>query len=165
MPLILADDPPDRPTWIAETIRLLASGTAGGRASLLRRLGRASEAELSAGTVDDWGLGQIATHLLVVERAVALIVLRLARGEGAGATGQPRPGPGEATRESLEALAVKAEQAIARLQREFPAVPDTRATATHPYYGELNCFGWLLLLPNHYRAHLAAHAAGEPSAL
>ncbi|MSQ37650.1 MAG: hypothetical protein EXR61_04980 [Chloroflexi bacterium] len=165
MPLTLADDPPDRLAWIAETIRLLASGTAEGRASLLRRLGRATEAELLAGTVDDWGLGQIATHLLVVERAVALIALRLARGEGAGATGQPRPGPGEATRESVRALADKAEQAILRLGREFPTAPDTRATATHPYYGELNCFGWLLLLPNHYRAHLAALDAGELSVL
>jgi hypothetical protein len=37
--------------------------------------------------------------------------------------------------------------------------------ARHPYYGELNCFGWLLMLPNHYKAHLAALGAGRPSAL
>lgn len=165
MPLTLVDDPPDRPAWIAETIRLLAAVTEEGRQSLLRRVADATEAELAAGTPGDWGLGQIATHLLVVERAVALIGLRLAQGESAGATGQPRPAPGEATRETILALAGKTDLAIARLRREFPASPDARATALHPYYGELNCFGWLLLLPNHYRAHLAARDAGTASAL
>jgi len=48
---------------------------------------------------------------------------------------------------------------------EFPAEPDTKATARHPYYGDLNCFGWLLMLPEHYRAHLEALDRGRPSAL
>ena len=165
MPLTLVDDPLDRPAWIAETIRLLADDTDRGRRRLLRRVEAATDAELAAGSADDWGLGQIATHLLVVERAVALIGLRLARGEAAGPTGQPRPAPGEATRASLAALAAKAEAGIRRLVDQFPAAPDNRTTAGHPYYGELNCFGWLLLLPNHYRAHLTALERGEPSAL
>ena len=165
MPLLLADDPPDRPAWIAETIRLLAAVTDECRVALLGRVAAAEPAELAAGTDADWGLGQVATHLLVVERAVALIGLRLARGEAAGPTGQARPAPGEASRASLEVLAAKAESALVRLRREFPASPDMSATARHPYYGALNCFGWLLLLPNHYRAHLAALDTGRPSAL
>jgi hypothetical protein len=37
--------------------------------------------------------------------------------------------------------------------------------ARHPFYGDMNCFGWLLTLPNHYYAHLTAHDRGVPSAL
>lgn len=159
------DDPLDRPAWIAETIRLLADGADLGRRGLLRRVEAATDAELAAGSADDWGLGQVASHLLVVERGVALVALRLARGEAVGPTGQPRPAPGEATREALAALAGKAETAVDRLRREFPAAPDNRTTAGHPYYGALNCFGWLLLLPNHYRAHVVALERGVPSAL
>ena len=39
---------------------------------------RTSDADLARGSDDDWGLGQVATHLLIVERGVALIGLRLA---------------------------------------------------------------------------------------
>src|SRR5438445_694108 len=43
--------------------------------------------------------------------------------------------------------------------------PDAARTARHPYFGDLNCFGWLLMLPIHYKGHLAALRAGRPSAL
>ncbi len=39
------------------------------------------------------------------------------------------------------------------------------ATARYPCYGELNCFGWLLMLSNHYIAHLGALAVEEKTAL
>jgi len=165
MSLIVVDDPSDRPAWVRETIALLTAWSDRERASLLRLVAQADDAAIAAGTDDVWGLGQIAVHLLLVERGVAGIGLRLARGEGAGATGQPRPGASAATRAGIAALAEKAGAATERLRTAFPSEPDTAATARHPFYGDLNCFGWLLTLPNHYGAHIQAHRAGRTSAL
>jgi hypothetical protein len=163
--LRVVDDPPDRPEWLRETIRLLTSGTAAERARLLSRVAQASDADLAKGSDDDWGLGQVATHLLIVERGVSTIGLRLASGAQPGPTGQPRPAASAVTRAGIESLAGKAVATAARLIEDFPAEPDARATARHPYYGDLNCFGWLLMLPEHYRAHLEALDRGRPSAL
>jgi hypothetical protein len=163
--LRVVDDPPDRPAWLRETINLLVTGTTAERGRLLARVAGASDADLARGSDDDWGLGQVATHLLIVERGVAMIGLRLAKGEPPGPTGQPRPAASAVTRAGIESLAGKAIGTAARLVAEFPAEPDARATARHPYYGDLNCFGWLLMLPEHYRAHLEALDRGRPSAL
>lgn len=156
MTLLVVDDPPDRPDWLRETIRLLVTGTAAERDRLLVRVAGATDGDLVKGSDDDWGLGQVATHLLIVERGVALIGLRLAQGAQPGPTGQPRPAASAVTRAGIERLAGKAVATAARLVAEFPAEPDAKATAPHPYYGDLNCFGWLLMLPEHYRAHLEA---------
>jgi len=163
--LVLSDEPPDRPAWVSETVRLLVEATDAWRRQLLERVSRASDADLGAGTADDWGLGQIAVHLLLIERGVASIALRLARGEPPGATGQPRPAASAVTRDGIERLAAKASQAIGALATQFPSAPDMSATARHPYYGDLNAFGWLLTLDNHYHAHLAAIQRGTRSAL
>ena len=165
MTLRVVDDPPDRREWLRETIRLLVGGTTVERDRLLARVARASDADLAKGSDDEWGLGQVATHLLIVERGVALIGLRLGMGVAPGPTGQPRPAASAVTRAGIESLAGKAVATAARLVAEFPAEPDAKATARHPYYGDLNCFGWLLMLPEHYRAHLEALDRGRPSAL
>src|SRR5436190_22865834 len=88
--LRVVDDPPDRPEWLRETIRVLASGTATERDRLLARVARASDTDLARGSDDDWGLGQVATHLLIVERGVALIGLRLATGSEPGPRSEER---------------------------------------------------------------------------
>lgn len=165
MTLRVVDEPPDRPEWLRETIRLLVSGTTVERDRLLARVARAPDADLATGSDAEWGLGQVAAHLLIVERGVALIGLRLALGTAPGPTGQPRPAASTVTRAGLETLAGKAAATAARLVAEFPVEPDTKATGRHPYYGDLNCFGWLLMLPEHYRAHLEALDRGRPSAL
>ena len=165
MTLRVVDDPPDRPDWLRETIRLLVDASAAGRRELLDRVAAASDADLAAGTDDDWGLGQVATHLLIVERGSVLIGLRLAQGALPGPTGQPRPAAAAVTRTGIAGLAEKTAAAAGRLVAEFPAQPDVARTARHPYYGDLNCFGWLLMLPNHYKAHLEALDHGRPSAL
>ena len=77
VPLKVVDNPPDRPEWLRETIRLLTDGTTVERTRLLGRVASATDSDLGAGSDDDWGLGQIATHLVIVERGVALIGLRL----------------------------------------------------------------------------------------
>ena len=165
MTLVVTDEPPDRPAWVTETLRLVFEATGRGRERLLERIGRLSDAELVAGTDDDWGAGQIAVHLLLIERGVALIALRLARGEAAGRTGQPRPAAGAVTRDGIATLAQKAADSVRQVRAEFPPEPNATASARHPYYGELNAFGWLLTMPNHYSAHLEALERGTKSAL
>src|SRR5947209_815792 len=86
------------------------------------------------------GLGQVAAHLLIVERGVALIGLRLAQGAPPGPTGQPRPAASGVTRVGLDSLAGKALATAARLLAEFPAEPDAKLTAPHPYHGALTVF-------------------------
>jgi len=163
--LRVTDEPPDRPEWLRESIRLLADWTTTERDSLLAMVAGAADDELTTGDEDAWGLGQIATHLLIVERGVSVIGLRLASGAEPGATGQPRPDAQAVTRAGIAGLAAKAQATSDRLRAEFPARPNMTSTARHPYYGDLNCFGWLLMLPIHYKAHLAALRAGRPSAL
>lgn len=165
MPLVVVDDPPDRPDFVAETVRLLVGRLKEEREWLLQRVGQASDTALAAGTDQEWGIGQVAAHLLIVERGVLGIALRLAKGEPPGATGQPRPAAAEVSRSGVAALAERCRRAAEAFRSDFPAQPDDRATARHPFYGDLNCFGWLLTLPNHYDAHLSAHDRGVPSAL
>ncbi len=157
MSLVVVDEPRDRPAWIRETLALLARRVRAERARLLLRIATASDEELGAGNDQDWGLGQVATHLLIVERGVIGIALRLAKGEAVErGTGQPRPSAASISREGIASLVTKADAALARLAEEFPAEPDVTVTARHPFFGQMNCFGWLLTLPNHYWAHLEA---------
>ena len=165
MSLTVVDNPPDRPEWIRETIRLVTAIAGDGRRSLLHLVEEATDAELVAGTAAAWGLGQIAVHLLIVDRGVGLIALRLAQGEPVRDTGQPRPDAAGVTRDGIRSLAEKAAAVAERLRAEFPAEPDAGRTAPHPFYGPMNCFGWLLTVPNHYNAHLSAYREGRPSAL
>jgi hypothetical protein len=165
MSMKVVDNPADRPEWIRETIRLVTDSAAEGRRSLLHLVDEATDADLLAGTPADWGLGQIAVHLLVVERGVSVIALRLARGEDPGQTGQPRPEATAVTRAGIRTLAEKAALAGERLRADFPAEPDVSSTGAHPFYGQLNCFGWLLTIGNHYSAHLQAWREGRPSGL
>lgn len=165
MTLTVTDEPPDRPEWVAETIRLVTEGADRWRERLLARVAAASDAELGSGTDAEWGLGQVAAHLLLVDRGVCQIALRLARGEPAGATGQPRIAAAGVARARIVELAAKAGQAAGMLRAGFPAAPNTVAAARHPYYGELNAFGWLLTIHNHYLAHLDALDRGARSPL
>lgn len=165
MPLTVVNEPADRPAWIRETVRLLADRMESGRGRLLALVEAAGDDQLVSGTDEQWGLGQVAVHLLIVERGVLGIAQRLAQGEVSLDTGQPRPAAAEVTRDGIAALAQRSRRAVEVFRSGFPAEPDTAATARHPFYGELNCFGWLLTLPNHYDAHLEALARGRPSAL
>jgi hypothetical protein len=165
MTLVVTDEPPDRPAWVSETLRLVSEATARGRDGLLERVTGATDQVLLAGTDEDWGLGQIAVHLLLIERGVALIALRLAKGEPAGRTGQPRPAASAVTREGIVTLAQKTADAMRQLGADYPAAPDMSVVARHPYYGDLNTIAWLLTLPNHYVGHLDALDRGTSSAL
>ena len=165
MPLAVVDNPADRPEFIKETVHLLTGVAADGRSSILHLVEEATDNELVAGAPGAWGLGQVAVHLLIVDRGAGLIALRLAQGQPVRDTGQPRPDAAEVTREGIRSLAEKAAAVADRLRAEFPADPDVARTAPHPFYGPLNCFGWLLTVSNHYRAHLSAYREGRASAL
>ena len=136
--LTVVDEPGDRPQWISETIRLVTAESDRQRSELLARVAAATDDDLARGTEDDWGLGQVAVHLLLIDRGVALIALRLALGQSAvGGTGQPRPAGRSGVRTGILMLAEKTAAAHARL----------------------------LTLHNHYDAHLRALDEGTPSAL
>jgi hypothetical protein len=164
--LIVVDEPRDRPAWIRESLALLARRVREERARLLARVTAASDEDLARGSDEDWGLGQVATHALVVERGVVSIALRLARGEAVErGTGQPRPPASGVSRGGIASLAEKAERDLARFEEDFPDDPDMSRRARHPFFGEMNCFGWLLTLPTHYAAHFEALDRGTASAL
>ncbi len=161
----LVDEPADRARFRKEALGLLAARVEAGRKRLLERVAAASDEELARGSEDDWGLGQVAAHLLAVERGISGIALRLANGEMAGQTGQPRAAAGSVDRAKVDALAARAQDRLAKLVAEFPDAPNTEATARQPYYGEMNCFAWLLTVPLHYEAHLDALERGTKTAL
>lgn len=165
MTLVLTDEPPDRPAWVRETLHLVTESSARGREGLLRRVAQATDQVLLGGTDDNWGLGQIAVHLLLTERGVALIALGLAKGEPAVRTGQPRPAASGVSREGIATLAKAVADALSQVRANYPSAPDMAPVARHPYYGDLNTIGWLLTLPNHYAGHLDAFDRGTPSAL
>ncbi len=162
---VIVDEPKDRSEFTAEALRALKYQIDRERARLMRHVEKASDEEIAKGTDDDWGVGQIALHLLVIERGICSISLRLARGEPGGQTGQPRPKAGSATREGIVSLAAKAEERLARTVADFPPEPNTAMTARQPYYGDLNCYAWLLAIPLHYEAHLGAFERGTRSAM
>lgn len=165
MSLTVVDEPPDRPEWLKETLRLTAEALERGRSRVLARVARTSDADLVSGDDLNWGVGQIAVHVLTVERGVVGIALRLARGQTPGQTGQPRPAAASVTRDDIASRAAKAAERVTQLLAEFPSAPDLATTGPHPYYGDLNCFGWLLTLTNHYTAHLDALDRGTHSHL
>ena len=165
MTFTLIDEPPDRAQFTPEAIAAIAKEIRRGRTRLLEKVAASTDETIAAGTDDDWGIGQIALHLLTVERGILGIAGRLAKGEPPGPTGQPRPKAGSATREGIASLAAKAEERLARLVAEFPAEPNTSATARQPYYGDMNSISWLLTIPIHYTAHLDAVDRGTKSAM
>jgi len=160
----LVDHPADRPDFLREAVDIFARNLDAGRARLLARIEAASDAELAKGTEEDWGLGMVAYHILVSERGMVGIALRLARGETPPSSAQPRPEPGSVTRAVLMEAAAKAAQAVARLRAEFPSAPEFTGTAPSPYFGPFNCVSWLLAASFHYQAHLEAVDRGARSA-
>lgn len=161
----LVDQPADRPEFVAEAIEILARDIDTARARLLALVDRATDEELVAGSEEDWSIGMIAYHLLVSERGMVGIALRLARGEVPTSTGQPRPEPRKTTREVVAEASAKAGAAVERLRREFPSAPHFEVTAPSPYFGTFNCISWLLAAAFHYQAHLEAIERGTKSAL
>lgn len=160
----LVDHPHDRPEFLREAIDIFSRNLEAGRARILERVARATDAELASGTELDWGVGMIAYHVLVSERGMVGIALRLANGQQPSSSAQPRPEPGTVTRAVLEEAAAKAAAAVARLRAEFPSQPNFAATATSPYFEQFNCVSWLLAAAFHYQSHLEALERGGRSA-
>src|SRR5690242_6565201 len=98
----LVDRPHDRPEFVREAIDIFARNLEAGRARIMEHVARASDAEIAAGTELDWGIGMIAYHVLVSERGMVGIALRLASGQRPSSSAQPRPQPGTVTRALLD---------------------------------------------------------------
>ncbi len=165
MSFALVDAPRDRPDFLRETVDLLTGELDGHRARLLARVEATSDEALVEGSDDDWSVGMVAYHLLVSERGMMGIVMRLARGEVPTSTGQPRPVVGSATRQVIAEAAAKAASAVQRVRAEFPADAELGTTAPSPYFSQFNCISWLFASAFHYRAHLHALEQGVKSAL
>jgi uncharacterized damage-inducible protein DinB len=102
-----------------------------------------------------WSMAEVLRHLIQAEEGIAERVWRVAKGEAAtssvpGALGDhettPLPGLLEALRSSRERLraAVTEVDGSERLD----------ATVAHPFFGELNCRGWLALWGRHEMGHV-----------
>jgi hypothetical protein len=105
---------------------------------------------------DQWSIADVLRHVIAAEEGVARIVESLARGivpEGSRQTGSQVPDEGQ----SLSALVGRLRTARAGLLervRGWPASPDLTATFDHPFFGPLNCKGWVAFQRLHDADHI-----------
>jgi uncharacterized damage-inducible protein DinB len=120
---------------------------------------------------DQWSIADVLRHVVAAEEGVARIVESLARGvvpEGSRQTGSQVPDEGQSLSALVERLRASRAGLLERV-RGWPASPDLSATFDHPFFGPLNCKGWVAF----QRLHDADHtgqlqqvkaAAGWPGA-
>ncbi|MHB8684581.1 MAG: DinB family protein [Dehalococcoidia bacterium] len=102
----------------------------------------------------EWSMGELVRHVLAAERSVTTIVETLARSQTA--QGERRAGsmaddaPYGAL---LDELRTANERMLAAI-RALPADADVVATATHPFFGELNCREWAAFQRVHDEDHI-----------
>jgi uncharacterized protein (TIGR03083 family) len=105
---------------------------------------------------DQWSITDVLRHVIAAEEGVAHIVESLARGvvpDGSRSLGSQVPDEGQ----SLSALVQRLRAARAGLLervRGLPASPDLSATYDHPFFGPLNCKGWVAFQRLHDADHI-----------
>ena len=105
---------------------------------------------------DQWSIADVLRHVIAAEEGVARIVESLARGvvpDGSRALGSQVPDEGQ----SLSALVQRLRAARAALLervRGWTASPDLTATYDHPFFGPLNCKGWVAFQRLHDADHI-----------
>jgi uncharacterized protein (TIGR03083 family) len=142
------------------------------RARLLTLLDGVSDEQAAfRPAADQWSIADVLRHVIAAEEGVARIVESLARGivpDGSRALGSQVPDEGQSLSALVERLRASRAGLLERV-RGWPASPDLSATFDHPFFGPLNCKGWVAF----QRLHDADHtgqlqqvkaAAGWPGA-
>jgi hypothetical protein len=104
---------------------------------------------------DQWSIADVLRHVTAAEEHVALVIESLARGvvpRGKRVMGRQIPDEGEPLAALVERLRAARRDLLARIGR-WPASPDLAATFEHPFFGPLNCKGWVAF----QRLHDADH--------
>jgi uncharacterized protein (TIGR03083 family) len=105
---------------------------------------------------DQWSIADVLRHVIAGEEHVALIVESLARGVvpgGKRVIGRQTPEEGQPLAALVERLRAARADLLARI-RGWPASPDLAATFGHPFFGPLNCKGWLAFQRLHDADHI-----------
>jgi uncharacterized damage-inducible protein DinB len=127
------------------------------RARLLAILDGVSEEQAAFRPApDQWSIADVLRHVIAAEEGVALIVESLARGvvpEGQRALGSHIPDAGQPLAALSERLRAARRDLLERVQA-WPASPDLAATFEHPFFGPLNCKGWLAFQRLHDADHI-----------
>ena len=140
------------------------------RARLLALLEGLSEEQVAFRPApDQWSIADVLRHVIAGEEGVARIVESLARGvvpEGQREMGRQTPDEGQPLAALIERLRAARADLLARV-RGWPASPDLAATFEHPFFGPLNCKGWLAFQRLHDADHIGQleqikAAAGYP---
>lgn len=109
---------------------------------------------------EQWSIGEVIHHVVLVEEWVAQVLTSLARREGLAEPERPpdvgehlQPTPGCPFEEVCRRL-VEARRPTFQAVDALPAEPDPGLTWPHPLFGPLNAKEWLLALALHDRAHI-----------
>jgi len=105
---------------------------------------------------DQWSIADVLRHVIAAEEGVARVVESLARGvvpEGQRALGSHVPDEAQPLAALIERLRAARADLLARV-RGWPASPDLAATFEHPFFGPLNCKGWVAFQRLHDADHI-----------
>jgi hypothetical protein len=127
------------------------------RATLLALLDGVSEEQAAFHPASDqWSIADVLRHVIAAEEGVARIVGSLARGvvpEERRELGSHIPDEGQPLARLIERLHASRADLLARI-RGWPASPDLAATFEHPFFGPLNCKGWVAFQRLHDADHI-----------
>jgi hypothetical protein len=127
------------------------------RARLLGLLDGVSEAQAAFRPGPDvWSIADVLRHVIAAEEGVARIVESLARDavpDGRRALGSQIADEGQSLPVLIERLRAARAGLLARV-RGWPAPPDLAATFEHPFFGPLNCKGWVAFQRLHDADHI-----------
>jgi hypothetical protein len=105
---------------------------------------------------DQWSIADVLRHVIAAEEGVARIVESLARGvvaEGRREMGSHIPDEAQPLAALIERLRAARADLLARIQG-WPASPELAATFEHPFFGPLNCKGWVAFQRLHDADHI-----------
>jgi hypothetical protein len=105
---------------------------------------------------DQWSVCDVLRHVIDAEEGVARIVESLARGvvpEGGRGPGSQISDEGQSLSALVERLRASRAALLERV-RGWPASPDLSTTYDHPFFGPLNCKGWVAFQRLHDADHI-----------